>query len=244
MKKEHRGSEWRKWDLHIHALGTKLNDQFKATDGSDVWGAYCQKLHESDVQAFGIADYFSIDCYEAVYKEYRERYPNSRKVFFPNIELRMSYVVNKKEEDVNIHLLFNPSVPDYVEKIKSFLNSLKINRTDCNRRNIKVSELQNSYASETTTREFIQEALDQTYGPSADLLDYLLLITAANHDGIRAESGKQRKQGIANELDKFSDAFFSNAGNVEWFLKTDRAGDKREPTKPKPVLSCPFADRY
>lgn len=30
-----RGSEWRKWDLHIHTPGTAKNDQYENSD--DVW---------------------------------------------------------------------------------------------------------------------------------------------------------------------------------------------------------------
>ena len=56
-----RGSEWRKWDLHLHAPGTKQNDQFTVPADGDVWGEYCRRLHDSDVQAFGITDYFSDD---------------------------------------------------------------------------------------------------------------------------------------------------------------------------------------
>lgn len=233
-----RGAEWRKWDLHLHAPGTKLNDQFK-TDGSDVWDTYCRKLHKSDVQAFGITDYFSADCYFSVLKKYRDLYPDSTKVFFPNIELRTNDVVNKAQEEVNVHLIFNPFHSDYVEKIKSFLNTLKTNKTDNSGRNVKASELKNQsdYAEATTTRIFIQEALIETYGKEADLLDYLLIVTAANNDGIRPERGKQRKRLITDELDKFSDAFFGNAKNVDYFLKTDRSEDKEEATKPKPVIS-------
>ena len=234
-----RGSEWRKWDLHLHAPGTKLNDQFKTGDGSDVWSAFCQKLHDSDVQVFGITDYFSADGYFSACEKYRERYPDSTKVFFPNIELRTNDVVNKEQEEVNVHLLFNPFRPEHLEKIKSFLNTLKTNKTDSAGRNVKASELkhQKDYAAATTTRAYIQEALAETYGKGADLLDCLLIITAANNDGIRPERGKQRKLLITDELDKLSDVFFGNAGNVDYFLKTDRAEDKAEFTKPKPVLS-------
>lgn len=234
-----RGSEWRIWDLHLHAPGTKLNDQFTTADGSDVWDEYCRKLHDSDVQAFGISDYFSADGYFSAREKYRELYPDSTKVFFPNIELRTNDVVNREQEEVNIHLLFNPFRPDHAEKIRSFLNTLKTNKTDGARRHVKASELkhENDYAAATTTRVFIQEALADTYGKGADLLDCVLIVTAANNDGIRAERGKKRKLLITDELDKLSDAFFGNAGNVDYFLKTDRAEDKRELTKPKPVLS-------
>ena len=69
-----RGSEWRKWDLHLHAPGTKLSDQFRTVAGADLWEEYCRRLHESDVQAFGITDYFSADSYFAAVAKYRKRY--------------------------------------------------------------------------------------------------------------------------------------------------------------------------
>lgn len=234
-----RGSEWRKWDLHLHTPGTKLSNQFKTADGSDIWDAYCRTLHESDVQAYGIADYFSADGYFSACDNYRKRYPNSPKVFFPNIELRTNDVVNKNQEEVNVHLLFNPFHPDHAEKIKSFLNTLKTNKTDNANRPVRASELKHErdYAAATTTRLYIQEALAETFGRDADLLDFLLVVTAANNDGIRPERGKQRKLLITDELDKFSDAFFGNAGNVEYFLKTNRAEDQEVFTKRKPVLS-------
>jgi len=234
-----RGSEWRKWDLHVHAPGTKQNDQFEAPDGKDVWDEYCRRLHSSDVQSFGITDYFSADSYFSAREKYKDRYPDSRKAFFPNIELRTNDVVNAKQEEVNIHLIFNPFRPDHVDKIKSFLNSLKTNKTDDNGRPIRAPELktESDYAAATTTRAFIQEALEETYGKGADLLGCVLIVTAANNDGIRPERGKKRKLLITDELDKVSDAFFGSAGNVEYFLKTDRAENKGEYTEPKPVLS-------
>ncbi len=233
-----RGSEWRKWDLHIHAPGTKLNDQFMTHDGN-VWDKYCQRLYDSDVQAFGITDYFSADGYFSARAKFRQSYPDSDKVFFPNIELRTNDVVNKAQEEVNIHLIFNPFRPDHEDKIRSFLASLKTSKTDGAGRNVRASELiQKSHFEEaTTTRAFIHEALEYTYGKAAELIDCVLIITAANNDGIRAERGKKRKLLITDEVDKFSDGFFGNASNVEYFLSTDRAEDEMEYTEPKPVLS-------
>ena len=233
-----RGSEWRKWDLHIHAPGTKLNDQFTTSDG-DIWDKYCQLLHDSDVKVYGIADYFSADGYFSTREKFRERHPAAGKVCFPNIELRSTDVVNKEQEEVNIHLIFNPFRPDHEEKIRSFLRSLKTSKTDAAGRHIKASELTQTahFEEATTTRAFIHEALEDTYGKSAELLDCVLIITAANSDGIRAARGKKRKLLITDEIDKFSDAFFGNAGNVEYFLATNRAENKTEYTEPKPVLS-------
>ena len=233
-----RGSEWRKWDLHLHSPGTKLNDQF-TMEGGNCWGKYCQNLHDSDVQVFGIADYFSVDGYFKTITEYRKRYPNCKKVFFPNVELRTNDVVNDALEEVNVHLIFNPFQPNFESQIKTFLQLLKTNKTTSNGLNVKASELNNDHDFEgaTTTREFIHEALTNTYGRDADLLNCLLIVTAANNDGIRPKRGKKRKLTITDELDKFSDGFFGNTGNVNYFLCRNRAEDKTEHTKPKPVLS-------
>lgn len=200
---------------------------------------YCRRLHDSDVQAFGITDYFSADGYFSTRAKFQKRYPDSGKVFFPNIELRTNDVVNKEQEEVNIHLVFNPSRPDHEDKIKAFLRSLKTSKTDGADRHVKASELKQKahFEEATTTRAFIREALEETYGKGADLLDCVLIVTAANNDGIRAERGKKRKLLITDEVDKFSDAFFGNAGNVEYFLSTNRAEVKTEHTDPKPVLS-------
>ena len=232
-----RGSEWRKWDLHLHAPGTKLNDQFRVDKGNK-WDKYCRKLHDSDVEAFGITDYFSANGYFKVSNHFRKRYAESHKIFFCNIELRLSEVVNTANEEVNIHVLFNPSWPDCDENIRSFLQSLKTNQTKPRNLAVKASQLttEHAFAAATTTRAFIREALVNTYGRDADFLDCVLIITAANNDGIRAMRRK-RKLLITDEIDKFSDAFFGNSNNVDYFLNSHRGEDKNEYFDPKPVLS-------
>ncbi len=233
-----KGSEWRKWDLHIHPPTTKLNDQYTASHGKDVWDEYCQKLEESDVQAFGITDYFSADGYFTFIEKFKAKYPDSKKIFFANVELRTSYVVNSAQEEVNVHIVFNPTTQNFDQLIKKFLQHLNTNKTGSGGVHIKASELTNrtSYEEATTTREFIASAFKETFGDKADLTDYLLVFTAANNDGIRAENGKKRKYSITDELDKFSDGFFGNSGNTEHFLSKDRLEEDEE-IEAKPVVS-------
>ncbi len=238
QKRWPRGSEWRIWDLHLHSPGTKLNDQFSSRDG-DVWDEYCRRLHESRVRVFGITDYFSAHGYFSARDNFIERYPDSCKLLLPNIELRTNDVVNQAQEEVNVHLIFNPSAPEFANRIRTFLQSLKTNKTDISDRHIKASELlhRKDFEEASTTRAFIQEAIEETYGKGADLLDTLLIATAVNNNGIRPARGRQRKLLITDELDKFSDVFFGNAGNTDYFLKTNRAQDESVLTEPKPVLS-------
>lgn len=57
-----RGSMWHRWDPHIHAPGTALNDQYK---GADPWHDFLTKVEQSDppIRALGITDYCGIDGY-------------------------------------------------------------------------------------------------------------------------------------------------------------------------------------
>lgn len=66
-----KGSEWRRWDLHLHTPGTKLSDGYGDTD--DVWDKYIDFLENSPVQAFGITDYFSCDSYFLLTEKYKKK---------------------------------------------------------------------------------------------------------------------------------------------------------------------------
>ena len=66
-----RGSEWRKWDLHVHAPGTKLNNAYASKEGEPDLEQFCQIVHDSDVAAVAVADYFSLDGYFAAKAKYQ-----------------------------------------------------------------------------------------------------------------------------------------------------------------------------
>lgn len=240
-----KGSEWRKWDLHVHTPGTQKNDQYKVDQG-DPWELFCQKIHDSDVQAIGICDYFSTANYFTFIGKYQTLYPDSTKAFFLNIEVCTSDVVNNAHEEVNVHLIFNPEIPDLATKMSEFLSKLKTNKTNTSGRHILASELSSSqdYQEATTTREFIKNAFEETFGVKVEMEDYLIIITAANNDGIRTGTeevdgtrrGIKRKAVITDELDKFSHAFFGSSGNVDYFSDEDRL-ETDEKISPKPVFS-------
>lgn len=233
-----RGSVWRKWDLHLHAPGTKKNNQYQIA-GVDPLDAYCDRIEASDVEAFGITDYFSYDSFFEVVQRFRKKYPRSQKVFFPNIELCTSDVVNAASEEVNLHLIFNPFEAGFENNIKHFLQVLDTNKTKgAGGKRVKASDLKSEadFQEATTTRESIKAALDDTFGSKADLTEHLLIFAAANNDGIRAKRGAKRKALINDEVDKFCDGFFGSSSNTAYFLKPDRLEDGAK-TEPKPVIS-------
>lgn len=219
----------------MHSPGTKKNDGYKVASGN-IWDEYCKKIEASDVQVFGITDYFSVDGYVNTVQEFRSRYADSTKTFFANIELCTNDVVNKQREEVNLHAIFNPSVT--IEKIKEFISNLKTNTTDRHGRNFTAAELKDKpdFESATTTRGFIKDALERTFGSKAELTDHLLIFAAINNDGIRAERGAKRKAALSDELDKSSDGFFGNSNNTAYYLNTKRL-DGGDETVAKPVIA-------
>ena len=134
-----RGSEWRKWDLHIHTKNTNKNDQFTSSNMEDFLYEFFKKAIEKEISAIGITDYFSIDRYRDVVN-YQENIDDKKdgdgkqlfnederkyikNIFlFPNIELRMLPSTDKGRL-INIHFIFNPK---FVTKLENdFFGELK-----------------------------------------------------------------------------------------------------------------------
>ena len=128
-----RGSEWRRWDLHVHTKNTNKNDQFQSEDFESFCKVLFEKAIENQVCVIGVTDYFSIDNYCAAVKYQKEidknaefNEDNKQKIkeilLLPNVELRMLPVTDRGRL-VNIHCIFNPK---YIEKLNNdFFNSLK-----------------------------------------------------------------------------------------------------------------------
>lgn len=116
-----RGSLWHRWDPHLHAPGTLLNDQF----GGD-WEAYLGRIEQSDprIEALGVTDYFCIETY----KEVRRRQAAGRltdvRFLFPNVELRID-TKTAADRAINIHLLFSPADGNHEAEIERNLGKLK-----------------------------------------------------------------------------------------------------------------------
>jgi len=230
-----RGSEWRKWDLHVHAPGTKLSDGYGKPIDLD---RFCRTLELCDVQVFGITDYFSADGFYAVADKYHDLFPDSEKVLFPNVELRLNESVNGSNQIVDIHLVFRPD--EARETIARLLGELKTQITDANDRHLRCNELttETHFQQATVTREDLTQAIEETFGKAAIRADNVLIIVPSNNNGIRAGGGQQRKANLADQIDKMCDGIFGNSSNVEYFLRTNRAEDATQKTRRKPVFAC------
>lgn len=126
--KHPKGSEWRKWDLHIHSPLSVLNNQYPScSDGLPDWDRYINKLEEfEDISVIGMTDYFFIDGYKKVIEFRKKGRLKNFDLILPNIELRLdTFVVKDKSKDINFHIIFSDELE--VENIeKEFLESLDI----------------------------------------------------------------------------------------------------------------------
>lgn len=132
-----RGSEWRKWDLHIH---TPLSIcQEYGGDKEDVWEKFITSLEQlpPDVKVIGITDYYFIDGYEKVmdYKS-KGRLSNIFKIF-PILEFRIDTFGSGNENNlqkINLHILFDLNEHDLVKEIKNvrdeFIKRIPITKLD------------------------------------------------------------------------------------------------------------------
>ena len=117
-----RGSEWHRWEPHIHTPGTVLEDKYGA---GDSWDRYLSALEAATptIEALGITDYCVTASYERFLTERAaQRLPNC-KLVFPNIELRLD-TGTVKGNFVNIHLLVSPEDPQHVAELNRFLGRL------------------------------------------------------------------------------------------------------------------------
>ncbi|MFA5696463.1 MAG: hypothetical protein WC917_03370, partial [Bacilli bacterium] len=224
--KFNRGSEWRKWDLHVHTPFTKLNNNYTDAKNSDAWAEFCEKVESSDVEVFGITDYFSVENYLIFKKKFDEKYSKSEKVFLPNIELRVDRSSNNRNEGYELHLVFDNKIEDV--ELESFLRNLKLENTDANGKKFKASELktEDNFKTAFTTIPFIDEALQDTFG---DKRPFFRILMAHGHGGIQPEKDNSRKNAVAEETDKrVADIYFGCDGKDREFFLNDRGEVKKK----------------
>ena len=105
-----KGSEWRKWDLHVHSPASFCN-------GFSDWDGYVKKLNEvtkqKDIKVLGVTDYFSIEGFEKLTTDYEGKIENIE-LILPNIEFRLDNIVskrgNKEPKRLNFHVIFSNEV--------------------------------------------------------------------------------------------------------------------------------------
>lgn len=124
--KQNIGSEWRKWDLHVHS---------PASDGfSGTFDQFETQIKNADCDVIGINDYFSV----AGYKQIKEKIDKGDldiggKKILPVVEFRMTESVQNKNTTTNgathfnFHIIFDDQIK--IADIENLIKGLKSNGT-------------------------------------------------------------------------------------------------------------------
>lgn len=128
-----RGSEWSKWDLHIHTPSSIVQEYGGPTP--EVWGKFILDLEglPKEFKAIGINDYIFLDGYRKVVEFQKQGRLKNIDLILPVIELRLDKFASLGNDDpwkkVNFHIIFsNELSPDIIEAnfLKAIQHKLKI----------------------------------------------------------------------------------------------------------------------
>ena len=116
-----RGSEWRKWDLHVH---TPESHNFTGD-----WEQLKKQLSRAECDVVGINDYFSVAGYKKIKEEISEnRLDIGDKKILPVVEMRMTDILQHRDTrthsgtNFNFHFIFNDSLS--IVDIENFIKAL------------------------------------------------------------------------------------------------------------------------
>ena len=243
MKEYSRGSEWRRWDLHVHTPGTNKNDQYEGTTIEECWDGFYRTISDyvgdgsdkvKSIVSIGITDYLSIENYKKVIAE--KRLPDTIKLVIPNVELRMTPM--SRNEGINIHFLFNPAVVDELED--RFFSKLSFEYKDrpYSATKAQLVSLGKALDSSLTEDKAYLKGVGQ-FIPSVDSLKKLfsndpelrentiIIVSNSSNDGVTGaannfshiEANSSDFDATRQSIYQFVDAIFSgNPSDISYFL--------------------------
>ncbi|CAB3785887.1 hypothetical protein LMG27177_01940 [Paraburkholderia fynbosensis] len=158
-----RGSNWGKWDLHIHSPDTHLANRYNGD-----WRGFVGAIAASNFDAIGVTNYFLFADEEVERTQAAIREAGLATTVIGNLEFRLTQP-NKDGEAINAHILFNPAIP--TREINNRLSRLKlINTSDpsgdrqiyCNLDDINAAgqHLKNITVEFRTLRDWVDDSFD------------------------------------------------------------------------------------
>jgi hypothetical protein len=240
-----RGSEWRRWDLHVHTPETALENGF------GTWEEFTDRLRvEKDVVAIGVTDYVSIHNYRRLLDEQQRAPLGSIVLLVPNIEFRIGPETSRGHA-INIHLLIDPTSPGHCDHIDEALSRLSICYQEqpysCTVAGLRklgsaykpsLSNDAARYSEGVNQFKIDPTAFNKWYEGEKWLADNSIVVISGGNDGPSGLTG-DGWAAVQEELWRFAKAIFSgNPSNREFWLAEDPASNNgaRKLGAPKPCL--------
>jgi ABC-type lipoprotein export system ATPase subunit len=204
-----KGSQWRKWDLHVHTPDSHV-EHYSALSKEEAWERFIFELEQlpEEFKVIGINDYIFLDGYKKVLKYIEAGRLTNIDLFLPVIEFRLDKFggTNSKLSRVNYHVIFSDQIkPEIIET--HFLNAMP--------RKYNLSSDNSVLWNALPTRESIEELgrLIKKTIPEDKLSEY----------GSDLEEGFNNinfnKEQIAVALDShiFKGKYLTAVGKTEWY---------------------------
>lgn len=240
-----RGSEWRRWELHIHTPGTVKNDCFSGNSMDEKWNKYYSNIESyigdgsdptRDIAVIAITDYLSVENYKKVIKD--NRLPQSVSLILPNVEMRIQPFAN--DSPLNIHFIFNPCIIDNIEdrffSKLSFLygnTNFSASRSELIRLGKTINDsLNDGVAYKKGIEQFVPsfDVVQKVFRDDLELRDNTMILVSnsssdgvsgvANHaDYIDGTHGDTQLKAFRLSVYKFVDGLFSSSPcDIKYFL--------------------------
>ena len=124
-----RGSQWRRWDLHVHTPAS-LHQNYGGA--GDVWERFISALEQlpDDFSVIGINDYLFLDGYRKILEYKNQGRLKNIDTFLPVLEFRVASFAGTEGnlKRINYHVIFSNAVTsDQIEQ--QFLNQLQAHYT-------------------------------------------------------------------------------------------------------------------
>ena len=229
-----KGSEWNKWDLHIHSPVTWQANGYASQ--CDI-ARYVQLLGEKQLSLIAVTNYFYFRQNELEMIREEIARQNLNITVLGNVEFRLDQQ-NKAGDFINVHILFSDRIS--TERINEALSRFPLRLTDGDRKAIYCCEksvAESGHGVDTIVVAFstLLEHLSASFRP---FRDYLVAVCPNGYGGYRPDANG-RSAAIATEIDRQGQMIFGGKGDREFFLRTDRY----DGASVKPVFLCSDAHR-
>lgn len=240
------GSKWVRWDPHLHAPGTLLNDQF-----DNDWDGYIRRIESAApaAEVLGITDYHTLRGYKEVVRRRNEGKLGSIVLLFPNIELRLT-LETKDRSAINLHLLVCPDDEDHVSRVEEKLAQLTFRFreetyycTDKSLRRLGKAHRGEPRLSDNTALEVGANQFKVELGELRAILESdawlrrnVVVAVAAGGDGLAGLARDASFAAQRQELGRFAQVVFSGQAADRKYWLGDHPNFETEGQHPKPCL--------
>jgi ABC-type lipoprotein export system ATPase subunit len=229
-----KGSEWNKWDLHLHSPMTWLANMYT---GSCDTEAFVRKIGEQQLTLIGLTNYFYFRQNELETIRDEVARQGLSVTVLGNVEFRLDQQ-NKEGTFINVHVLFSDRLS--TERINDTLSRLPLKLTDGSGKAVYACESSvraSGYDVDTIVVD-LSQLLGHLSSAMRPFLDYVVAVCPNGYGGYRP-GATGRSAAIATEIDRQGNIIFGGLPDREYFLTTSRYPG----ASVKPVFLCSDAHR-